>query len=347
VCLALLCLAAVSSLSIAGPARLDRSQAPEPPDADQQQSLQISGRTMGSHYIVTIDSPGDVDADSVQQEIETRFEDINRQLSNWDPRSEISRFNSSDIADWFPVSTDFVTIAQEAGRLHELTSGALDPTLAPLIDAWGFGATKPKVAPSEEQISAALGRTGWQHLEIREDPPAIRRLRPGVQLNLSSLAPGFAADEVGRILRRHGWKSYVVDVGGETLAGESRRSGAGWRLGVESPLGGLERVVEVTSQAIATSGDYRNVRLANGRRVSHILDPATGRPVENPPAQVSVLHPSCMTADGLATAMMVLGTERGLKLAEQLQVDVMFLEVSNDGEIVEHSTGRFRESATE
>jgi thiamine biosynthesis lipoprotein len=300
---------------------------------------------MGSHYIVTIDSPGDVDADSVQQEIETRFEDINRQLSNWDPQSEISRFNASDSLDWYPVGADVVTIAREAGRLHELTGRALDPTLAPLIEAWGFGASQPRVAPGDAQISEALQRVGWRHVEIRADPPAIRRLRPGVQLNLSSLAPGFAADEVGRILRRRGLKSYVIDVGGETLAGESRRSGAGWRLGVESPLGGLERVVEVTSQAIATSGDYRNVRLVNGRRVSHILDPATGRPVENPPAQVSVLHSSCMTADGLATAMMVLGTERGLELAEQLQVDVMFLEVSDNGEISERSTGRFRESA--
>jgi thiamine biosynthesis lipoprotein len=137
----------------------------------------------------------------------------------------------------------------------------------------------------------------------------------------------------------------VVDVGGENLAGAAKRSGDPWRIGVESPLGGLQRVLPLTHMAAATSGDYRNFREINGRRYSHVLNPRTGRPVENPPATVSVVHPSCMTADGLCTALMVLGPEAGIRLAKQVGFDVMFLDLGADGKLIEQSTGRFLEAA--
>ena len=222
----------------------------------------------------------------------------------------------------------------------------MDVTVSPLVDLWGFGKNKRRTLPTDEEIEAALKFVGMQHVEVRLDPPAIRKHLPEIQISFSALAPGYAADDVCRILRSHQLKSYVVDVGGENRAGEAKASGDAWRLGVESPLGGLHKVVELTNQSIATSGDYRSFFMAGGKKYSHVLNPKTGRPVEHPPASVSVIHESCMTADGLATAMMVLGPEKGTELAKTVGVDVMFLDLSQNGMLIEQSIGVFSEEQT-
>jgi thiamine biosynthesis lipoprotein len=306
-----------------------------------QEPLKISGKTMGSYYAIVIDSPGSVDGQRLKTEIETRFADINRQMSTWDDASEISRFNHSESTEWFAVGKDFAIVAAEAKRLHNLTQGAIDCSVAPLTDVWGFGKNKRKKLPTDAEIQAAQKQIGMQHLEVRMDPPGIRKSLPGLQLSFSSLAPGYAADAVCRILNTHQLKSHVVDVGGENRAGEAKANGDAWRLGVESPLGGLHKVVELTGQAIATSGDYRSFFMAGGKKYSHILNPKTGRPVEHPPASVSIIHESCMTADGLATAMMVLGPDKGTQIARQAGVDVMFLDLNSQGQLVEQSSGVF------
>jgi thiamine biosynthesis lipoprotein len=308
-----------------------------------EESLKISGKTMGSYYSIVIDSPGDAKADDLRKEIECKFDDINRQMSTWADDSEISRFNASTSMDWFPVSRDFAIVATEALRVHELTDGVLDVTVAPLIDLWGFGKKKAIKVPSDQQVEEALKSVGSKQLEVRMDPPAVRKLIPSLQISFSALAPGYAADEISAILRSRGLKSHVVDVGGENLAGEAKSSGDAWRLGVESPLGGLQQVVEVTHKAVATSGDYRSFFVADGKRYSHVLNPTTGRPVDNPPASVSVIHRSCMTADAVATAMMVLGAEKGMKIAERMDVDVMFQDVDSDGKLTVTARGLFRQ----
>jgi thiamine biosynthesis lipoprotein len=301
---------------------------------------------MGSNYALVIDSAAPPDADLLQQDIEAIFTDLNRQMSTWDPNSEISKFNSSsDSTDWFPVSRDLLLVTTEARRLHTLTEGALEITLAPLIEAWGFGRSKRKRVPPAAEIDAVLKLLGTQYIEVRSEPPAIRRTRPGLQISLNALAPGYAADRVSLLLHDRGLKAHVVDVGGENRAGTPKRSGEPWRLGVESPLGNLHKILELSETSIATSGDYRNFFVIENRRYSHVLDPRTGRPVADPPASVSVIHPSCMTADGLATAMMVLGPEKGLQIAERASFDVMFLNIDRDGKLVEQSTGLF--AATE
>ena len=264
--------------------------------------LRISGKTMGSYYAIVIDSPGSANATQLPEEIEAVFANINRQMSTWDENSEISQFSRSSSTDWFAVGKDFAVVAQEAKKIHELSEGALDPTVAPLIDAWGFGVKKLRRSiPSDEEISSALRNVGMQHLEVRTAPPAIRKAIPGLQLTFSSIAPDYAADEVCRILRSYGLTSHVVDIGGENRAGSAKANGDAWRVGVESPLGGeLHKVVEITHKAIATSGDYRNFFMVGTKKYAHILDPKSGRPVEHPPASVSVVHDSCMTADGVA-----------------------------------------------
>lgn len=303
--------------------------------------LRLNGRTMGSYYSLTIDQPGGTDGERLQRDIDRVLSELNRQLSTWDDASEISRFNRERSTEWFAVGREFAEVTAEALRLHRLTDGALDITLAPLIEAWGFGRSRKPRVPDDAEIAAALAAMGPQFLEVRKDPPAVRKLRPDLQISLNALAPGYAADQISALLSARGLKSHVVDVGGENRAGQTKRSGEAWRIGVESPLGGLHQVVPLTEMAAATSGDYRNFREIGGKRYSHILNPRSGRPVEDPPASVCVLHPSAMTADGLATAMMVLGPARGLQLARDAGFEVLFMDIGSDGQLVEQSTGRF------
>ena len=293
--------------------------------------LQVNGETMGTYFSVTIDSPSTSDTEaSVRAEIVVRLNEINAQMSTWDSQSEISGFNRSDSTSWFPVSAEFAAVVQEAKRIHEISEGAFDPTVSPLIDLWGFGKPDRLGVPVQAAIENALKTVGMHKIDVRNRPPALRKSLPEVQLNLSAIAKGYAVDAIARLLIRSGRPSFIVDIGGETRAGIAKASGDPWRIGVESPKSGLGRneqpaqVIPVTESSIATSGDYRNFYEADGATYSHTINPSTGRPLENPPASVSVIHNFCMTADALATAMMVLGRERGIQIAEQQGYSVLF-----------------------
>lgn len=311
--------------------------------------LRVTGQTMGTYYAVTIDSPGnELTEDGLRVLVETRLKQINEQMSTWDDASDISRFNRSASVEWQPVGSDFVNVVQEALRIFRLSDGAFDPTVAPLIDLWGFGkAPRPVFVPTRLQVSEVLKRVGMQDVEVRTDPPAVRKRRPDVQLNLSAIAKGYAVDAVADVLAQAGHDSFMVDIGGETRAGAAKSDGTPWKVGIEAadasaaldrsrPL----RIVRLTEMALATSGDYRNFFQADGITYSHTIDPVTGYPVKNPPASVSVLAPSCMTADGLATALMVLGPERGLELARREGVSVLFQLRQADGTIELVGSGR-------
>ncbi|MBC7966763.1 MAG: FAD:protein FMN transferase [Fuerstia sp.] len=305
------------------------------------ETLKLNGKTMGSYYAISIDGAAESDAAEIQKEIEAVLADVNRQMSTWDPESEISKFNQSDSTDWFSVSPEFAMVVTESIRIHKLTGGAFDPTVAPLIELWGFGAKRQKSFPTQEAIDAARGNTGMKFIDVRQEPPSIRRTRPGITLNLSALAPGHGTDRLCERLTKLGYPSHVVDIGGEVRTGITKANGEKWRLGVESPLGGIQRVIECSEMSVSTSGNYRNYFEYKGVRYSHTIDPTTGQPVMNPPASVSVLSDSCMTADGLATGLMVMGIERGLQFAQQQGLSVLFLDVVDEETVVEHATGEF------
>ncbi len=309
--------------------------------ASGAETLKIDGKTMGTYYAIAIDGAAVSDAGHIQMRIESCLADVNRQMSTWDPKSEISTFNQSESTDWFSVSPEFAMVVKESIRIHKLTNGAFDPTVAPLIDLWGFGAKRPKAFPTQEAIDTVRKNTGMQYIEAKSAPPSIRRTRPRITLNLSAIAKGHGVDRVSELLTSTGYPSHVVDIGGENRTGVVKANGERWRLGVESPFGDIQRVIECTERSVATSGDYRNYFEIKGVRYSHAIDPTTGRPVENPPSSVSVLSDSCMTADGLATGLMVMGTEKGFQFAKEHSMSVLFLDVVDGNEIVEHATGEF------
>ncbi len=286
----------------------------------------ISGQTMGTTYTIRI--PAELveegpSTEQLQADVDELLSEINRRMSTYDRESELSRFNDSSSTDWFPVSEMTVTVTRRALEIAELSGGAFDPTVAPLIRLWHFDRDRgePSVPP-DDQIRDAFALVGYQQIEIRDDPPALRKSQAGVELNLSAIAKGYGVDAIAELLDGREITAYMVELGGEVRTRGTKSDGTAWRIGIEQPLYNvigreLEAALELSDASLATSGDYRNSFLSGNQRYSHTIDPQTGRPVTHSLTSVTVVADDCMTADALATALMVLGPEKGSRFAEE------------------------------
>jgi thiamine biosynthesis lipoprotein len=303
------------------------------------------GTTMGTQYTVRVSKPaGEVDLAAVKQQIDARLAAINRQMSTYLPDSEISQFNRYAGQDWFAVSADVVRVAGAALEVSRSTDGAFDVTVGPLVNLWGFGPMgRPGAVPTEEAVAECRRRVGYGLLAVRDEPPALRKHRADVYVDLSAIAKGFAVDEIAQILEQRGVRGYMVEIGGEVRTAGRKPDGSLWRIGIERPVAGeraIACVVELDGRSLATSGDYRNFFEQQGRRYCHEIDPRTGRPVEHGLVSVSVLADDCMTADAWATALMVLGPESALAMARQHGLDVLCMIRMPEG-LVEQTTAGF------
>ncbi len=297
---------------------------------------EFSGPIMGTRYSVkVVDVPPDTDVEGLAGEVLATLERINAAMSTYLPESELSRFNTGRSDDWFAVSSETAHVVQAALDLSAATDGAFDPTVGPLVDLWGFGPTLTAGAlPDDAAIAAAQARVGWRHLSVRLDPPALRKALPDLAVDLSAIAKGYAVDEVAALLEGAGVVDYLVDVGGELRVRGHNANDRPWGVAIEQPRPGgraVQRVVRLSSGAVATSGDYRNYYEIDGRRYSHEIDPATGRPVRHALASVTVLAATAMNADALATAYMVLGPEATLQRADRDGVAALLLVRDGDG----------------
>jgi thiamine biosynthesis lipoprotein len=284
-----------------------------------------TGETMGSRYRVTVVAPPD-SAElraRLEREVEQRLQEINRQMSHYLPDSELSRFNRAPEGEAVRVGVELATVTRFALEMSRRSGGAFDPTLAPLINLWGFGEQGPVLAPpAEEAVQKARELVGWQAIEVTPQNE-LRKRKAGASLNLSALAKGYAVDEMWRVLQRHQLTNVYVSIAGEIrVAGHNARGGP-WRIGISAPLelwrenDPLAAAVELRDTAISTSGDYQKFfHDAQGRRLAHILDPRTGRPVQHQLGSVTVVAPEGMQADALSTTLFVLGPEEGLKFVE-------------------------------
>lgn len=280
---------------------------------------------MGTTYHVTVVVSASGPGAGLQEAIDHRLEDVNRQLSTWIEDSEISRFNrSAEAGQEFPVSDDFLRVMAAAAEVFALSDGAWDGTISPLVQLWGFGPAGPALgSPPPERVTAALAQVGFEKIEIRPGGALVKR-DSAVTVDLSSIAKGYGVDAVADILRTRGFDDFLVEIGGEVFASGSRRGGGPWRVGINQPDPGADprrvyKVVPLADRALATSGDYRSYVMEKGVRRSHVIDPRTGQPVANGVVSATVLAPTCMLADGLATAVMVMGVEAGLDLIESLE----------------------------
>ena len=291
---------------------------------------------MGTAYSVRIVIPPDEPdpaLEGLSEQIAARLDELEDHFSTYRPDSEISRFNAFPEQEWFPVSAVFLDVFGQARSVSELSDGAFDPTVSPLVELWGFGAGDASGRiPEPEELEKLLASTGFTHLQFREAPPAVRRLRSGVQLDFSAIAKGYAVDEVWHLLSEAGLSDYLVEIGGEVRTRGIRADGGDWSIGIDSPDGsGVAEAVPLRDAAIATSGDYRNYFQYQGRRYSHLLDPRTGWPVAHDLTAVSVVSDTATMADALATALLVLGPADGLELAEREHIAARLVVRSADG----------------
>jgi len=294
------------------------------------ETVHLNGATMGTTWSVSLHSaPEGTDPVLLKQQLQVQLDRINRLMSTYDPDSEISRFNNRFDSDWFPVSSETAYVVDLSRKISILTGGAFDISVGPLVELWGFGASaQSEQLPSDRQVSERLAMVGYRQLQLRRDPAALKKSHPQLQIDLSAVAKGYAVDQLAELLEGQGINNYLVEIGGELRLAGRRSDGTPWRIAIEKPLEDVREVettLLLTETGLATSGNYRNYYIENGQRYSHTIDPLSGRPIRHQLASVTILDPSCARADALATALMVLGEEKGRILVEQHQIAAYFL----------------------
>jgi len=286
-------------------------------------TIKISGHTMGTTYHISAIPPNkkhSITQVILKQQVDSLLKKINQQMSTYQADSEISRFNRYQKIDWFNVSKEFAFVVAHAQKVSQLTDGAFDITVLPLVNLWGFGVKKQDSFPSDKKISSILADIGYSHLDVRQQPAALKKNHLPLTIDLSAIAKGYAVDAISRYLDKQGYDSYLIEIGGEIKAQGKNASNKNWKIAIEEPSGNTSlnrkkanKIVTLHNMAIATSGDYRNYFVKDGIRYSHTIDPKTGKPITHQLASVTILNKSCMIADAYATAIMVMGEKLGKK----------------------------------
>ncbi len=302
---------------------------------------------MGTTYTVKVaDAPTDLSQDQLQAAIERVLEKVNDQMSTYRADSELSKLNSNSSTQWIDSSADLLTVVEEALRVSRLTDGAFDITVGPLVNLWGFGPDKQEnQVPTQQQITDAMSRVGYTKISTRRSPPAIRKMRRDIYIDLSAIAKGYGVDKVAEHLESLGVHNYMVENGGDLRAKGHNADSTPWKIGIEKPVPGqraVQLIVQLQDQGMATSGDYRNFFGKDGQRFSHTINPREGMPITHNLASVTVLSPTAMGADAMATALLVMGPETGYALAKRERLAAYFINRTADG-FVDRSTPQFEQ----
>ena len=304
----------------------------------------IRGATMGTYYRVQFEPS--TSCRPSQFVLDQQLLAFNQSLSTYIADSELSLLNQAPAEALRPISERLNVALVAAFELWRDSSGAFDVTVGPLVNIWGFGPDQGLPWPPSEtaQLDAAAS-VGMQHIELLPNKQIRKRLAT-TYIDLSAIAKGQAVDEIAEILSGMGCEHFLVDIGGEVRVKGLNSAGKLWRVGIEVPRSGqqgsVQRVLGVSGQSVATSGDYRNFRMVDGLRVDHVLDPRSGLPADNNVLSVTVVHPSAMWADAYATALMVLGLDTGLAYAERRGVAALILAKSADATITERYTSHMQ-----
>jgi thiamine biosynthesis lipoprotein len=274
---------------------------------------------MGTSYHIKYNVGLFFDHQDLKNGITQKLRDINHSMSTFDSQSEISVFNQmKDTSSSVPISDPFYQVMTQAHKLFQMTNGAWDGTVKPLVNLWGFGHTKHHLKkPDDSQIEQCLKQVGFHNIMITDHH--LQKKIPNLELNLASIAKGFGVDQIAVVLEKHGIDNYLVEIGGEVFAKGTKINGTPWRVGINRPqidadVHDVYFALPLEDKAIATSGDYRNFFIDGNNRYSHVIDPKTGQPVSNGIVSVSVISDNCTFADGLATALMVMGPDAGIEL---------------------------------
>jgi FAD:protein FMN transferase len=296
--------------------------------------VDLRGRAFGTDYHIQWKENGWANARGIESGVKRIFDDLDQRISIYNPRSDVSLFNAYRTPGPFSLDTDTASIYEFAEQFADDTGHAFEPTIAPLIRAWGFGPYKRRSTPPDDgAIAEARSHVGAGKIE-RSGDSILSKLDPLAELDLSAMGEGLAIRRIAVLLRANGLNDWYVELGGEICANGKNARGGAWRVGVERPERGSNKlwcVVELDGVGIASSGAYQNFFEAGGKRYSHILDPRTGRPVEHNLVLVSVIHRDSMVADVWGTALMVLGPEAGMAIAREKKLAALFIIAGEDG----------------
>ncbi|EKE83874.1 thiamine biosynthesis lipoprotein ApbE [Idiomarina xiamenensis 10-D-4] len=299
---------------------------------------------MGTTYHVRFVSANpEHSASDIQATIDRVLERVNAQMSTYDPDSELSKFNQLRSSEPVVISRGLELVVARALEIAEDTGGVLDVTVGPLVNMWGFGPdARPEHSPSEAEIARIRAKTGYHHLAV-ENHQLIKQ-EPELYVDLSTIAKGYGVDRVAEVLEQLGINNYLVEIGGEMRLKGRKPGNEPWRIAIEKPVSSdraIQRVLEPGDNAVATSGDYRNFYIEDGRRYSHVIDPRTGYPINHHLVSATVFAKDCMTADGYSTALLVMGTEEALAFAEAHDIPALLIAREGD-EFKEYTSTAFK-----
>jgi thiamine biosynthesis lipoprotein len=321
--------------------------------APRATTLDLHGLALGTTWRVSIANAQGRAADlaAARMAVETALAEVERQMSVFHPASEISQFNAAPADTPIEISEGFAQVVRFALDLAERSGGAFDPTVAPLVELWGFGPhPRPSRPPSDDEVAAAREAVGFERI-VWEGPRRLAKRHPQTRLDLNAVAKGYAVDRVAVALEELGLRHFFVEVGGEIVTRGRRPGGGPWRIGVDRPVPGappgadLQRVLRLNDAAVATSGDYRNILHDEtaGGSWTHLFDPRDGRPVRRMAGSVTVVADTCLKADGLATTLFVMGPDDGLPwLARHFpEAEALFVLRAPDGTFAERTSSGF------
>jgi thiamine biosynthesis lipoprotein len=303
--------------------------------SDQMPVLELTGSTMGTSYSVKLVAPpSTTDGEKLREQIDNNLARIEQRMSTYVADSELSLFNRTASTDWVEVSAELCDVIDAALSVSKI-SNAFDITVGPLVNLWGFGPTDTLPEPPDRQIiENMLQNTGFELLHTQCTTPAIRKDRADLYIDLSAYAKGYAVDQIVALLTEQGLDDYLVEIGGELRLQGHNAVGEPWSVAIEKPAdfeSAVQTIVQLTGVAVATSGDYRNFFLFDGQRYSHTIDPNTGYPVTHNTAAVTVISDTAAFADAMATALLVLGVDEGMALAERQGIAAYFMLRSESG----------------
>ncbi|STO55226.1 thiamine biosynthesis lipoprotein [Canicola haemoglobinophilus] len=298
----------------------------------KEEVVSLNGKTMGTTYHIKYIDEGKakLNSEQIHQGIEAILQDVNAKMSTYIPNSELSLFNKNpEVNTPIEVSADLARVVAEAIELNKITQGALDVTVGPVVNLWGFGPEKRvEKAPTAEQIAERKAWVGIEKVQLtqKNDKFFLAKSVPQLYIDLSSIAKGFGVDKVADYIAEQGITNYLVEIGGEIRANGHNAENKAWQIAIEKPTfdgtRSVSQVIGLQDFAMATSGDYRNYFEQDGKRFSHEIDPKTCQPIQHNLASITVLSKSSMTADGLSTGLFVLGAEKALEVAEQYNLPI-------------------------
>ncbi|MDR0779619.1 MAG: FAD:protein FMN transferase [Pseudomonadales bacterium] len=308
----------------------------------------LGGGTMGTFWRLQYWREGGVDA-SLDAVLVAELARLDRSVfSTYAPDSELSRLNGNPAVDAVTLSPDLFAVLQMAQAVYAHSDHAFDPTVGPLVRLWGFGpdAVDEDTVPAAADIAAARAKLGMSAVQLQAQSRSVIRAQ-AVELDLSAIAKGYAADVLATLLQRRGINDYLLDVGSEVRVAGRKPDGSSWRIAIEKPENTAPSAFAVLDTqgetlAVSSSGDYRTYREIGGKRYSHEIDPRSGWPIDHALTAVTVVADTAALADAWATALLVLGPHQGLRLADDLGLSAYFIIHTNHG--VEAKTSqRFKE----